>query len=94
MSRKEKRLRAAFKSKSGKDVEDGFYYEVIKGEAIPSNPDSGLHRHLSEFGYPLRTDYGIQRVFPSDGDIFVRNLPKEFSGTFLWVDVEEVDISR
>lgn len=92
MARKEKKLRGTFRSISGKDPAEGFYYEVIKGEAIPSDPSNGLHKRLSLFGYALRTDYGVRRVWPSDGEIFVWNLPLIYPGPPLWVDLEEIPV--
>lgn len=89
MKNKRVKLKAVFHSKSGKDVAEGFYYELKDGEAVPSNPDQGIHNHLALYGYPIRTAYGIDRVFPSDGDIFVRNLSTEYRSGSLWVELEE-----
>ena len=92
--RRQKRIRAVFKSRSGKDVFEGFCYELVNGEAIPSDACSALHRDMVLFGYPLRTNYGIDRVFPSDGDVFIRNLPKVFQDQSLHVVLEEEDIPQ
>lgn len=89
--RREKTLRATFRSKSGKDVEEGLTYEVHGKEARVNRDYSGLHKHLELFGYVLRTDYGVRRVFPYDGDLFVRNLPQAFPGPNLTVELEEVE---
>lgn len=88
---KKKKIRAVFHTRSGKDVAEGFYYELGDGEAVPSNPSALLHYNLKTFGFPVRTDYGIERLFPSDGDSFIRNLPQAFNGTYMWVALEEVD---
>jgi hypothetical protein len=89
---RKKRLRAIFHSRSGKDVIEGFHYELVDGEAVPSDPSEVIHRQLALYGFPVRTAYGLDRVFPHDGDIFIRNLPQEFTGSFLWVELEEEDV--
>lgn len=93
MGRRDKRLRGTFRSKSEKDVAEGLYYEVVGKEVVCSEEHNALHQHLTLFGYPLRTDYGVRRVFPYDGDVFVRNLPQMFSGPYLWVELEEVSVT-
>ena len=90
--RREKRLRGTFHSVLENDSSDGFYYEVVGSEAIPSDPSNPLHKKLSLFGYALRTDYGVQRVFPSDGDVFVRILPHTFQESNWTVELEEIDV--
>jgi hypothetical protein len=89
--KREKILRASFRSPSGNDIEDGLSYEVQGKEAKVNREGSALHKYLKRFGYVVRTDYGVRRLFPEDGDIFVRNLPKEFPGPKLKVELEEVD---
>ena len=88
--KRDKILRGTFHSKSGNHPSEGLYYEVIKGVAVPSDLSDKTHKDLSLFGYSLRTDYGVQRFFPEDGDVFVRNLPQVISDPDLWVDLEEI----
>ena len=90
--RREKKVRGVFHSDSKNHPSEGFYYDVVGGEAVPSDSSDAIHKKLSMFGYVIRTDYGVRRVFPEDGELFVRNLPLIYSGPPLWVDLEEVPV--